>query len=126
MKALTDTIHRTPWWALFVGGLLILLALAAFVTPYHIIDYRKEHATPEQRRAIKREIDNAFADNAIDIARGVLSSMRNNAADPRRREELDDALRSLDEARVELREAGREVQRARREAAQDARQAVKE
>jgi hypothetical protein len=127
MKPLTDTIHRTPWWALFAGGLLILLALAAFVTPYHIIDYRKDPgASPEEQRAIKREIDNAFADNAIDIARGVLSSMRNATTDERRREELDQALQSLDEARVELREAGREVIRAKREAAQDARRAVKE
>src|SRR3954470_23172903 len=102
MKPLTDTIHRTPWWALFAGGLLILLALAAFVTPYHIIDYRKDaDASPEEKQAIKREIDNAFADNAIDIARGVLSSMRNATTDERRREELDQALESLDEARVE-------------------------
>src|SRR5689334_19772037 len=125
MKALTDTIHRTPWWALFLGGLLILLALAAFVTPYHIIDYRKDRrATAAERQAIKREVDNAFADNAIDIARGVLRSMRNSTSDPGRREELEQALQSLDEARVELREAGREALRAKREAAADARQAV--
>jgi len=126
MKSLSDLIHRTPWWALLFGGLLALLGLAAFVTPYHIIDYRRDAASPEEKTAIKREIDNAFADNAIDIGRNVILSMRGATKDPRRREELDQALQSLDEARQELREAGAEVLRAKREAAQDVSQAVKE
>ncbi len=126
MRSLSDTIHRTPWWALIVGGFLVLVALAAFVTPYHIIDYRQDATSPEEKSAIKREIDNAFADNAIDIGRSVVLSMRGATSDPKRREELDQALASLDEARAELREAGREVARARRDAARDVGQAVKE
>ncbi|HUP28770.1 MAG TPA: histidine kinase, partial [Usitatibacter sp.] len=126
MKPLSDTIHRTPWWALFVGGFVVLLAMAAFVTPYHIIDYRHDAASDEEKRAIKREIDNAFADNAIDIGRSVILSMRGATSDPHRREELDQALQSLDEARAELREAGREISRAKREAARDVGEAVKE
>ena len=74
MKSLSDSLYRTPWWALIVGGLLVFVALAAFVTPYHIIDYRQDAATPEEKSAIKREIDNAFADNAIDIGRSVVLS----------------------------------------------------
>ena len=133
MKSFSDLLHKTPWWALLVTGLACLFALAAFVTPYHIIDYRNDGATPEARKAIKREIDNAFADNAIEIARGVLLGMRRQTTDPARREELDVALQGLDEARSELREAGREVLRSKREvlettrdAARTARDAIRE
>ncbi|HET7731641.1 MAG TPA: histidine kinase [Usitatibacter sp.] len=126
MKSVSDLIHRTPWWALLLAGLVTFLSLAAFVTPYHILDYRRDAASPEERRAIKREIDNAFADNAIDIARSVILSMRGATSDPARRDELNQALESLDEARRELREAGAEVLRAKRDAAHDVSQAVKE
>ncbi len=124
MKPVSNVLHRTPWWALLLMGLAILLGLAAFVTPYHILDYRRDAATPEEQRQIKREIDNAFADNAIDFARSVLLSMRGATSDVTRREELNEALRGLDEARRELREAGAEVLRAKRQAADGAREAA--
>src|SRR4051812_26668504 len=129
MKSLSDLIHRTPWWALLFGSLVAFLALAAFVTPYHIIDYRRDAndaASEEEQRAIKREIDNAFADNAIDIGRSVILGMRRATKDPKRQEELDQALESLDEARQELREAGREAMRAKRQAGREVSDAVKE
>src|SRR3954470_6801089 len=126
MKPLSDLIHRTPWLLLLGGGFAALIALALFVTPYHIIDLKDDSADPAERQAIKREIDNAFADNALDIAQGVLKGMQKATNDPARREELDQALESIDEARTELREAGVEALRAKREAAQDTRQALKE
>ena len=126
MKPLSDILHRTPWLLLLGGGFAALVALALFVTPFHIIDLKGDAANPGERQAIKREIDNAFADNALEIARGVLLGMRKSTSDPARREELDTALESLDEARKELRDAGIEALRAKREAAQDARQAAKE
>src|SRR3954470_23094039 len=126
MKPLSDLIHRTPWLLLLGGGFAGLVALALFVTPYHIIELKDDSADPAERQAIKREIDNAFADNALDIARGVLKGMQKATSDPARREELDQALESLDEARTELREAGVEVLRAKREAVQDTGQALKE
>jgi histidine kinase/histidine kinase/DNA gyrase B/HSP90-like ATPase len=126
MKPLSDVIHRTPWWALLLGGLIAFVGLAAFVTPYHIIDYRRDAASPEEKTAIKREIDNAFADNAIDIGRSVILGMKGATSDPARRDELDQALESLDEARRELREVGREALRAKRDAAREARQAARE
>src|SRR4051812_10590154 len=126
MKPISELIHRTPWLILLAGGVVTMVALALFVTPYHIIEYRDDQADPAERQAIKREIDNAFADNALDVAKGVLQGMRKATSDPARREELDQALESLDEARQELREAGVEALRAKREAAQDARQALKE
>jgi hypothetical protein len=126
MKPLSDLIHRTPWLLLLGGGVAAVVALALFVTPFHIIELKDDAADPAERQAIKREIDNAFADNALDIARGVLKGMQKATSDPARREELDQALESLDEARAELREAGVEALRAKREAGQDARQALKD
>src|SRR3954463_13770510 len=126
MKPLSDLIHRTPWLLLLGGGFAGLVALALFVTPYHIIELKDDSAAPAERQAIKREIDNAFADNALDVARGVLKGMIKSTSDPARREELEQALESLDEARQEIRAAGVEVLRAKRDAAQDARQALKD
>jgi hypothetical protein len=125
MRSFSDVLHKTPWWALLVTGIAVLIALAAFVTPYHIIDYRNDGSTPEERQAIKREIDNAFAENAIDIAGNVLRGMKRNTTDPVRREELDVALEGLNEARNELREAGREVARNKREALESTREAAR-
>ena len=126
MKSLSDLLNKTPWWALLVTGIACLIALAAFVTPYHIIDYRDEGGSPEEQRAIKREIDNAFAENAIDVARGVIQGMHRGTKDPERRAELDEALRGLEEARRDLRDSGVEAQRAKRDALEQSRDAARE
>jgi hypothetical protein len=126
MKSLSDLIHRTPWLVLLGGGFVAVIALAFFVTPYHIIELKEDAKSAAERQAVRREIDNAFADNALDVARGVLKGMIKSTNDPARREELEQALESLDEARQEIRNAGVEALRAKREAAQDARQALKD
>ena len=125
MKSISEALHRTPWWALLFGGVATLAALAAFVTPYHIIQYRDDGRTAEESRAIKREIDNAFAENAISVGRGVVKGMLARTTDPERRAELEQALAGLEEARQELREAGSEVLRAKREALEGAREATR-
>ncbi len=125
MTSLSDILNKTPWWALLITGLGSAIALAVFVTPYHIIDYRNEGATPGERRAIKREIDNALAENAIGIAHNVLQGMKRSTKDPERREELEVALAGLEEARQELRDAGSEVLRSKREVLETARDAAR-
>ncbi len=125
MKSFTDVIHKTPWWALLFAGLATFGALAVFVTPYHILQYHDEARTAEESRAIKREIDNAFAENAIDVGRGVIRGMLARTKDPDRRAELEEALRGLEDARGDLREAGSEVLRVKREALQSAREATR-
>jgi hypothetical protein len=125
MKSLSEALHKTPWWALLFGGAATLAALAVFVTPYHIIQYRDDGKTAEESRAIKREIDNTFADNAINLGRGVIRGMIARTQDPERRAELEQALAGLEEARQELREAGSEVLRAKREALEGAREATR-
>jgi Histidine kinase len=123
MKSVTDLLHRTPWWALAFGGLATFVALAVFVTPYHILQYQDDGRTAEESRAIKREIDNTFAENAINVGRGVVRGMLARTTDPERRAELEEALAGLEEARQELREAGTEVLRAKREALQSMKEA---
>ena len=125
MKSVSDLLHRTPWWALIFGGLAAFAGLAFFATPYHIIQYRDDGKTVEESRAIKREIDNAFAENAINLGRGVVRGMLARTTDPQRREELEQALQGLEEARGELRQAGAEVLRAKREALSAAREATR-
>src|SRR5512139_1231101 len=126
MKPLSDFIHRTPWWALVLGGIAVLVGLAVLVTPFHLIQYGKVGATPEENRAIKPEIDNTFAEGALDVARSAILTMRSATQDPARREELDRALEELDNARSELKDAGREAQRAKREAADTASEAARD
>ena len=126
MKTVTDLLHRTPWWALLIGGVATLVSLAVFVTPYHIIRYRDDGRTVEESRAIKREIDNTFAENAINVGRGVVRGMLARTTDPERRAELEQALQGLEEARKELRETGREAVRAQRDALKAARDATRD
>ena len=126
MKSLSNLIHKTPWWALVVGGFVMLAALALFVTPTHLIRLERSGATPEENKAIKREIDYAFTEGAIDFARGVVREMHDHAKEPSRKEELAHALEELDNARDGLREAGREVLRAKTEAVESVVDAAKE
>jgi hypothetical protein len=126
MKPVSSFLHRTPWWLLLGGGFVLFLALAIFTTPVHLMRLDESGKSAEENRAIKREIDAAFSEGAIDIARGVVREMRDHTTDPARREELERALEEIDEARANLREAGAEVLRAKRQAAEDASDAVKD
>ncbi|HYC36224.1 MAG TPA: histidine kinase [Usitatibacter sp.] len=125
MKPVSDLLHRTPWWALIVGALATFVALAAFVTPYHIIQYHDRSGSDVASRAIKREVDNAFAENAINVGRSVLKGMIARTTDPQRRAELQEALKGLEEARQELREVGAEILGAKREALEHAQDTVR-
>src|SRR5688572_2164624 len=116
MKPVSELLHRTPWWAMILAGIATFASLAFFVTPYHIIQYRDDGRSAEETRAIKREIDNAFLDNALNVGRNVVRGMLSRTTDPDRRAELEQALAGLEEARTELRLAGAEVVQAKREA----------
>ncbi len=126
MKPVSNFLNRTPWWLLLGGALVLFVGLAIFTTPVHLMHLDESGKTPEENRAIKREIDAAFSEGAIDIARGVVKEMRDHTKDPARREELERALEEIDDARANLREAGVEVLRAKRQAAEDATQAVRD
>ena len=126
MKSVSTFLNRTPWWALLAGGLALFVALAIFTTPFHTLELDKSGATPGENRAIKSEINSAFSESAIDLARGVVREMLEHTKDPVRKSELKEALTELDTARQSVREAGAEVARAKRQAAEDVRGALKD
>jgi hypothetical protein len=76
MKAITNLLHRTPWWAMVVVGIVGLAMLGAFSTPVRVIQLEKSGESPEESRAIKKEIDTALAENAIDAATGFIGGWR--------------------------------------------------
>jgi hypothetical protein len=126
MKALSNLLHRTPWWALVGSGFVLFVGLVLYVTPFHLIRLERSGATPAENRAIKREIDSTFSEGALDMARGIVRELRSHSRDPARREELDRALEEIDQARDSVREAGREVERARQDTAGEVDSAMRE
>ncbi|MCY7387121.1 MAG: hypothetical protein LH481_03505, partial [Burkholderiales bacterium] len=101
-KALGNFIHRTPWWGVALLGLFTLVALVMFTTPIHVIRLAESGATAGEKRAIKREIDLAFGDSALNVAEGIVGTMKERAVDPARKAELNRALAEFDRARKEL------------------------
>jgi hypothetical protein len=126
MKPFSNFLHSTPWWALLGGGFVLFVGLSVFVIPFRVLHLEHSGATPEESRAIKREIDLSFSEGALDIGRSVVREIRNRTRDPARRAELDNALEQLEEARTTMREAGQEAAQAKREAAESAAEAMKE
>ena len=116
-KALGNFIHRTPWWAVAIFGVFTLVALVLFTTPMHVIRLAESGATAGEKRAIKREIDLAFGDSALNVAEGIVGTMKERAIDPARRAELDRALTEIERARKELSNAHSDMRAAAREAA---------
>lgn len=129
-KAFGNFLHRTPWWAMILIGLLSLIMLGIFTLPAQVIRLSSSGETPEINRAIKREIDSAFGDSALGLAEGVVAAMRERTTDPARRRELDQAQEGIAEARREIFNAQDEIKRAVKDAAQgaavDAAQAVRD
>lgn len=129
-KAFGNFLHRTPWWAMVLIGLMTLILLGIFTLPAQVIRLSSSGETPEMNRAIKREIDSAFGDSALGLAEGVVAAMRERTTDPARRRELDQAQEGIAEARREIFNAQDEIKRAVKDAAQgvavDAAEAVRD
>ena len=127
-KALGNFIYRTPWWGVGIFGLFTMVVLVMFTTPIHMLRLADSGATVGEKRAIKREIDLAFGDSALNVAEGIVGTMKERAKDPARKAELDRALSEIERARRELSNAeataGSTFREATREAAEAARQAA--
>lgn len=125
-KALGNFIYRTPWWGVAIFGGFTLVTLVMFTTPIHVIRLADSGATPGEKRAIKREIDLAFGDSALNVAEGIVGTMRERAGDPARKAELDRALSEIERARKELSNAKADAGSAMRSAAREAADAAHE
>ena len=121
----SNLLHKTPWWLLVGVGFFGLAALMIFVTPFHLMRLERSGTTVEEKRAIKREIDYAFSEGAIDVARGIVRELKAHTRDPQLKADLERTLGEIEQARSELREAGRDVLRAKREAAANVAEAVR-
>lgn len=129
-KALGNFIYRTPWWGVGIFGLFTMVVLVMFTTPIHMLRLADSGSTVSEQRAIKREIDLAFGDSALNVAEGIVGTMKERAKDPARKAELDRALSEIERARKELSNAeataGSAFREATREAAEAAQQAATE
>jgi len=114
-KALGNLIHRIPWWALVGGGFTLLLALVLFSVPIQVIRLHGSGSTPQEQRAIEREINLAFGDRALDFAENVVRAMRERTAEGGRQKELDHALAEIARAKKELYAAKSDMDRAVRD-----------
>ncbi len=119
-KAFGDFIHRTPWWAMILLGISVLILLVAFSAPVHVIRLSESGATPEERQAIKREIDRAFGDNALNIAENIVETIKDRSNDPARKVEMERALSEIAQARKEIFKAQRDATVAARDAMREA------
>ncbi len=119
-KSLGNFLYRTPWWAMAVIGFCILLLLVLFAAPTRVMRLEETGATPEEKRAIKREIDRAVGDSALNFAENIVQSLKNHASEDSRKQELEVALRDIARARKEManarQDAAREAEQNRREA----------
>ena len=101
-KAVGNVINKTPWWVVVSGGLITLLVLVLFTVPIQVIRLHESGNTPQERRAIEREINLAFGDRALNFAEDVVQAMRARTQDHARQQELEHALAEIARAKKEL------------------------
>ena len=118
-KALGNLIHKTPWWAIISGGFALLLGLVLFAVPIQVIRLHESGSTPQEKRAIEREINLAFGDRALNFAEDVVRAMRERASGGDQQRDLDHALAEIARAKKELSAAKTDMDRAVRESAKE-------
>ncbi|MBL8519183.1 MAG: hypothetical protein JNK75_00795, partial [Betaproteobacteria bacterium] len=119
-RKLGDIIYNTPWWAMILLGFSVLALLVAFSVPTHVFRLSETGATPEERRAIKREIDRAVGDSALGMAENIVRAIKERSTDPARRVEMERALEEIASAREEIYSAQRQAAETAKEVARDA------
>ncbi len=128
-KAIGNLLYKTPWWVMALAGLFTFLMLALFTVPFNVIRLSDSGKSSTENRAIQREIDRTFGDNALTIAERVVKSMGERTTDPARKAELAKALKEIEGARAELSSAESDAKRAKTDsvrAAKEARRAASE
>ncbi|OYU42948.1 MAG: hypothetical protein CFE44_21090, partial [Burkholderiales bacterium PBB4] len=118
-KAIGNLIHKTPWWVTLTGGLVTLVVLVLFTVPIQVIRLHESGNTPQERRAIEREINLAFGDRALNFAENVVQAMRERTQDNARQQELEHALSEIARAKKELATAQTDINRSAKELARE-------
>ncbi len=101
-KAIGNLIHKTPWWGLILGGTSTLILLVLFTLPVQVIRLVDSGETPAERHAIQREVGLAVGSKALNLAQGVVGTIRDRTTDAERLRELERALAEIERARSEL------------------------
>ncbi len=100
-KALIGLLHRTQWWVLIAFGLGTVLLLIVVALPFNVMRLSAADSGPAQARAIQRQIDSAFADNALNLAEHAVEFIQRHSSDPVRKAELQRTLADLARARAD-------------------------
>lgn len=125
-KAIGNFIYRTPWWALILFGISVLLLLGIFVTPFHVLNLQQKGVDSAQKQAIQREIDSNFGQSLLGVAEEVVKGIHDNSKDPARRAEMERALKEILRARSELENARVDIRSASGDAVKEARDLARE
>jgi len=83
-------------------GVTTLAVLILFAVPFQVIHLVDSGQTPAERHAIQREIGLTVGDKALNLAKGVVTTIKERSTDPERQRELDRALAEIERARDEL------------------------
>ncbi len=73
-----------------------------FTLPVQVIRLVDSGASPAERHAIQREVGLAVGSKALNLAQGVVSTIKDRTTDPERLRELERALAEIERARSEL------------------------
>ena len=125
-KAIGNFIYRTPWWALILFGISVLLLLGVFVTPFHVLNLQHKGVDSAQKQAIQREIDSNFGQSLLGVAEEVVKGIHDSSEDPARRAEMERALKEILRARSELENARVDIRSASGDAVKEAREVARE
>jgi len=125
-KAIGNFIYRTPWWALMLFGISVLLLLGIFVTPFHVLNLQHKGVDSAQKQAIQREIDSNFGQSLLGVAEEVVKGIHDSTEDPARRAEMERALKEILRARSELENARVDIRSASGDAVKEARDVARE
>lgn len=108
-KAIGNLIYGTPWWSVLLAGAVTLAVLVLFALPVQVIHLVDSAETPAERRAIQHEVGQVVASRLLDLAEGVVHTIKDRSNDPDRQREMNRALSEIARAREELARARNSV-----------------
>src|SRR5262245_28750398 len=96
-KAIGNFLNRIPWWALLLGGAVIIAVLCLMTVRFHEARLEKRARTEEERLAIQREIYSTYGQGALSFADNALGFMQRHTHDPQKQQEFEQARKEINE-----------------------------